>query len=318
LAVNGVVELRDRTPAKVNLCLLVGPLRTDGYHDLFTVYANVDLFDEVRSRLEIRAPGERALSLTVDCEGVPPTQNLVTRAFDLLSQATGWSFGGEVVVTKRIPIGAGLGGGSSDAACALRLGARSLAQAGGPALDERRLRALALALGADVPFFLTPRPAIGTGVGEVLTPLELPTLPLVVILPEEALLTAEVYRTFDGVAAREPSDDWVTRRDLTEVAWRNLAHTWLSSPEDPEGVRLQLAGLLQNDLERAAFHLLPGLPALKARLEQQGVLGALLSGSGPTLFGLCSSRAEAEQAARDLQQEGYPARACSAGEPVHS
>jgi 4-diphosphocytidyl-2-C-methyl-D-erythritol kinase len=316
VGVKRVIEVRGSTPAKVNLSLLVGPLRPDGYHDLFTVFANVDLYDQVDCLLSLHPPGEPSAGLDVDCEGVSPQDNLVARAFQLLSSETGWSFGGEVKVTKRIPIGAGLGGGSSDAACALRLGALSLTRAGGPVVDVPGLRRLALRLGADVPYFLSPGPAIGTGVGERLAPLDLPSLPLVVILPQEELLTAEVYRTFDGVAAREAAEDWTTRRDLAEIAWRNLSHAWGSAPGDCEGLRLQLAGLLQNDLERAAFHLLPELPLLKARLEKQGVLGGLLSGSGPTIFGVCSTHSEAAAAALELQREGLPARACTAAGAV--
>jgi 4-diphosphocytidyl-2-C-methyl-D-erythritol kinase len=154
---------------------------------------------------------------------------------------------------------------------------------------------------------------MATGVGEVLEPLQLPMLPVVVLLPQEPLFTAEVYQTYDGVAAGESPDAWQERRQAAEASWRTISAGWASSRQDPANTCQQVAGLLYNDLERAAFHLLPELTSLKAMIEREGVLGVLLSGSGPTLFGVCTSGEEAQRAARRLRSEGLPAQACLAG-----
>jgi 4-diphosphocytidyl-2-C-methyl-D-erythritol kinase len=258
----------------------------------------------------VSAAGE---GLQIDCPGIPTDRNLITRALDSIKEETGWRLRGSINVRKRIPVGAGLGGGSSDAACALRIGAEVVAAAGGPALARDTLGRLALGLGADVPFFLDPETAMATGVGEVLEPLELPPLPVVLLLPQAPLFTAEVYQTYDGVAARESAEAWHERRQAAEAAWRNVSAGWASSRQEPDAVCQQVAGLLYNDLERAAFHLLPELTPLKALMEREGVLGVLLSGSGPTLFGVCVSSEEAERAAGRLRSRGLPAQACLAG-----
>lgn len=302
----------------MNLSLLVGPLRPDGYHELFTVFAPLDLYDELECQLA-PVPADQsvqaAVDIEVDCPGVPPQGNLISRAFELLAEATGWGFRGRVKVAKSIPVGAGLGGGSSDAACALRLAAEVLAVGGGPMLDGPTLAEIALRLGADVPFFLDPRPALATGVGEILAPLPLPPLPLVVVLPEEPLLTAEVYRTYDRVAGEESFEAWEGRRQMAEHSWRSLAAAWSSSQLDLAAARRQVAGLLHNDLQRAAFHILPGLAARAGRLQREGVLGVLVSGSGPTLFGVCAGAAEAERVVLALNREGLRAKSCQAGLP---
>jgi 4-diphosphocytidyl-2-C-methyl-D-erythritol kinase len=157
---------------------------------------------------------------------------------------------------------------------------------------------------------------MATGVGEVFEPLELPPLPVVVLMPAEPLFTAEVYQTFDGVAARESPEAWQERRDAAEASWRTISAGWTASQQDPAHACQQVAGLLYNDLERAAFHLVPELTSLKAMVERQGVLGVLLSGSGPTLFGVCTTTEEAREAARRLQSEGLPAQALLAGGPA--
>ena len=198
-------------PGKVNLSLLVGPRRADGYHELFTVFYPLGLADRLTFTLEARPPGGAALDLRVVCPGIDQEDNLVTRALRALEAASGWRLGGEVLVEKGLPVAGGVGGGSSDAAQALLAGARVLTAAGGPAFEAAALHALAARLGADVPFFLDPRPALARGVGERLELLPLPPLPLVLVTGEAGLSTAAVYRAFDDGGAGEPDAAFAER-----------------------------------------------------------------------------------------------------------
>lgn len=311
-----VTALRERAPGKVNLSLLVGPLAADGYHPLLTVFAPLDVCDELEFDLEVACPGTpRRGELLVECPGVPVETNLVTRALRAVEIATECRLAGIVRVTKRLPVGAGLGGGSSDAALTLRVAARQVVEAGGPPVDAARLRRMARDLGADVAFFLDPSSALARGVGDILEPLPLPPVPLVLVLPEAELSTAEVYRTFDGVAVRESQAAFEARCRRAEQEWRALSIAWASKEVDAAWACMHVAGLLQNDLERASMHILPQIATRKSLLEKRGVLGASMSGSGPTVFGVCSSIVEAESLARDLREVGSRALAALAAGP---
>ncbi len=299
------VPLRVRTPGKVNLTLLVGPRRGDGYHELMTVFVPVALYDELIFELEAvpLGEGEPSQPAKVTCPGVPPDGNLVSSALGALASASGWELRGLVTVRKHLPVAAGMGGGSSDAAAALKAGAGLIEAAGGPAFSGEDLRRVARELGADVPFFLDPRPCLARGVGELMETLRLPPLPLVLTFPDAALSTAEVYRTFDGVAAEESGAAFAARARRNETAWRSLSRAWESEELSLPELCAQVAGLLFNDLEQASYHLLPELLEAKAGLERRGVLGALVSGSGPTVFGLCVSEVEAETIAQELERD---------------
>ncbi|MFH0917000.1 MAG: hypothetical protein V1912_11240, partial [bacterium] len=295
-----------RAPAKVNLSLLVGPRDQMGYHELFTVFAPVDVHDELEFTLEAR-PGGRAGDLLVKCRAVDGEANLVAQALRALERETGWVFSGQVTIGKGIPMGAGLGGGSTDAAVSLQVGAEVLAEAGGPAPDGAKLRSLARALGADVPFFLDPSPAIGRGIGELLEPIALPALPLVLVFPEEHLSTARVYRAFDSARPLESREAFAARSDEAEGGWRKLARACRIRCTPPFDAVGAVAGLLQNDLEEASFGLVPELVGSKEALTEEGARGALMSGSGPTLFGLCSTVSAAEELADRLVARGFRA-----------
>lgn len=297
--------VRARTPGKVNLTLLVGPQRGDGYHELLTVFVPVELYDELVFELEAVKQSESGAlpEARLTCPGVPEEGNLVGSALRALASASGWSLCGQVSVRKRLPVAAGMGGGSSDAAAALKVGANLIEASGGPAFSREDLNALARGLGADVPFFLDPRPCLARGVGELMEPLHLPPLPLVLTFPDAALSTAEVYRTFDGVAAEESVAAFGGRARRSETAWRSISRAWDSEELTLPELSAQVAGLLFNDLEQASFHLLPELLESKVGLERRGVLGALVSGSGPTVFGLCASEVEAASIARELERD---------------
>lgn len=173
-------------PAKLNLMLRVTGRRADGYHLLQTVFRFIDHGDTVR--LRVRADG--VLSRTLPLPGVPEADDLTLRAARALRAATGTSLGADIQVEKRLPMGGGLGGGSSDAATVL-LALNHLWQTG---LSRKRLQELALPLGADVPVFVYGQSAIAEGVGEVLAPLSLPPAWYLVLVPPVAVSTAAVFQ----------------------------------------------------------------------------------------------------------------------------
>jgi 4-diphosphocytidyl-2-C-methyl-D-erythritol kinase len=247
-------------PAKINLALVVGPRRPDGKHELVTVFQRVDLGDRVRV--------EPALETTV--AGFP-ADTIVRATLDSLAAPHGW----RVHIQKKIPLAAGLGGGSSDAATALRL---ANAQLETPR-SERALHDLAARAGADVPFFLRDGPQLGTGDGTTLEPLELPQDFFVLLaLPKNATKpsTAQVYAAFDerGGEAGFADRAAALRRALDAVR----------RPRD-------LAALPPNDLARSP---------LADELRAQGAFRADVSGAGPTVYGLFHRTADARRAARAL------------------
>jgi 4-diphosphocytidyl-2-C-methyl-D-erythritol kinase len=278
-------------PAKINFGLRVVGRRVDGYHELDSVFLPLDLVDEVW--LE-PAPGGLALALAGDAPGVPEDdRNLAVRAARAFAEAAGLGADPDLRLglRKSIPAAAGLGGGSSDAGAVLR----ALAALHPGRVAPERLRALALGLGADVPFFLDPRPARVTGVGERIEPLAgVPALWLLLASPGLPLATAEVYRAFDALApALTPADPASTVRAL-----RALAEAGGDPARLPRGV---LEAALRNDLEPSAARLCPPVPRLRARLGALGAPGVGLSGSGPTLYGVFADRAAAERAAEALR-----------------
>ena len=259
-------------PAKVNLVLQVGDVRDDGRHELCSLFASVELADELT--VESRSGGTDQ----VVCPGVEGP-NLVTRALDeLRADLAGMVPPLTVTIDKRIPVAAGLGGGSADAAAALRAANRI---AGSP-LDAAALRAIGARVGADVPSQIEPRHALVTGAGELVEPVGLPPLALVLVPRDEGLSTADVYREADRIGA--------TRDRLDPEALRALA----KAPPP------QLAQALENDLEAAALSLRPDLADELRALADVGALAARITGSGPTAFGVFASRGDAERAAAAL------------------
>ncbi len=290
------MRITERTPAKVNLCLLVGPQVEGGSHEVFTVFAPIDLYDTLDFDLEARPAGAGSASVVVDCRAARGEDNLATRALRALERATGWAFEGRVAIHKSIPVGAGLGGGSSDAAAALKVGVRLLAEAGAPVPGGPQLVAMARELGADVPFFLDPAPAIGRGIGEILSPIDLPALHLALVYFERQLSTARVYHTFDRLSPGESRAVFDFRSAQAEKRWLQVRDV------------AQAARLLENDLEQASFSLVPSLATDREMLAREGALAALMSGSGPTLFGLCETMDKAYDLEERMEARGYNAR----------
>ncbi len=290
------MEAIKKAPAKVNLCLLVGPKSEEGFHELFTVFAPISLYDTLDIKLTARPAGGSAGDLKVKCRAADGQDNLAFKALKLLEAETGWAFDGRIEIDKRIPVGGGLGGGSSDGACALLAGVEALAEAGGPGVERAQQLALARNTGADVAVFLEGKPAIGRGIGEILEPIDLPVLSLVVVTSDRHLSTERVYRTFDET---QPFGN----RQVFEYRAAEAAKRW-QQVEDAA----QAARLLENDLEQSAFRLMPTLMNDRELVSREGALGALVSGSGPTVYGVCPSTEKAEELAEKLVVRGFKAQ----------
>lgn len=259
---------RAPAPAKVNLALVVGPLRDDGKHEVLTVLQRIDLVD----RIEL----EPAIELRI--EGFA-NDSLVHAALAELARSAGVEPHWRVRIEKRIPVAAGLGGGSSDAATALRLANGTLPEP----LPADELHRVAAQIGADIPFFLADGPQLGSGDGSELEQLDLPQdFWVVVLLPHgvEKTSTAEVYAAFDA------------RKDVTGFAERRRALLdGLAGVERPR----DLAVLPPNDLVSSP---------LAEELRATGAFRADVSGAGPALYGLFHHRRDADAARRALRRLG--------------
>jgi 4-diphosphocytidyl-2-C-methyl-D-erythritol kinase len=277
--------VRALAPAKVNLCLLLGPVRDDGRHRLVTLYESVSLVDE----LELSLGGSRgARADRVVCPSVRG-ENLAARALAELRDR-GWSAPPAVVeIDKHIPVAAGMAGGSADAAAVLRM-----AVALSPELGAVRGE-VAVSLGADVPAQLEPGPSIGTGAGELVDPVGPLADHAMLVLPSRARLrTADVYREADRL-----------RLPRSSPRLEQLEHTLRAA--SASGARLPDA-LLTNDLQRAAVSLCPPVARALQDARAIGAQQALVCGSGPTVLGLFwggRARARAAKAARALAPR-YP------------
>jgi len=266
--------------AKVNLQLAVLGRRADGYHLVHTCLHTLELADQL-----VVATGGGGVELTLGARtatGLAVTggpDNLICRAAESFREATGISTGVRFSVQKRIPAGAGLGGGSSDAASALLL---MNALFDSP-LDDARLHELAARLGADVPFFLRGGTCLGTGVGDELTPLDGPSLHFVLILPPYGLSTAEVYAACHAPRLKA-GDSGHSIHPYKVVSGRDLA-----VPER-----------FVNDLERAAMQVEPRLARLRARVVKAGYPTVRMSGSGSALFIATPHEREAVSAVQAL------------------
>ena len=277
--------IRETAPAKVNLVLQVGDVRADGLHELCSLFASLELADDVAVELGDDPSGDAGSGGAgpdeIRCPGVTGP-NLASRALDELRTALAGNLPPlRVTIDKRIPVAAGLGGGSADAAAVLRAANRL---AGDP-LDAGALRRIGERVGADVPSQVNPRHALVTGAGENVEPLGLPPMALVLISQDEGLSTADVYRAADEIGS--------TRTLLDPAALRALAARPLA----------ELAGALENDLEPAALHLRPALSSELAALRSAGALAARVTGSGPTTFGVFPDRQTADQAATALSSK---------------
>lgn len=264
-----------RAPAKINLGLHVLRRRPDGFHDLATVFQRIPWEDE----LAARPASDERIALTCSDPALPTDDdNLVVRAARVLAGACDVERGARLRLEKHLPAGAGLGGGSSDAAAALRL----LSDFWSLDATDETLRKLAARLGSDVPFFLGAPAAYATGRGDVLHPMRdyrLP-FPLVVAVPDVAVSTPDAYRLV------APSNQ--DRPDLRAVVRSN----------DPARWRRELT----NDFEEPVVEAYPVIGAVRAALRESGAAYAALSGSGSAVFGVFEGNAAARTAARQLAE----------------
>lgn len=258
-----------RAPGKVNVCMRVGEVQADGYHDVATAYQAVALFEELHAEqaedLSVAFSGPIAsASLPVD------RRNIVLRAAHLLQARTGFRGGARMQVVKRVPIAGGMGGGSADAAAALV----ALDALWGIGLGREELLSLGAELGADVPFALTGGTAIGTGRGDKLSPaLAKGTFQWVIATAERGMSTPEVYAELDAHRERHA--------ELCPTSPPTVDPNVLQALR--AGEPRMLAEALHNDLQAAALHMRPELAAVLELGERNGALAGIVSGSGPSI-----------------------------------
>jgi 4-diphosphocytidyl-2-C-methyl-D-erythritol kinase len=274
--------LSEAAPAKLNLFLRIVGRRPDGYHELDSIFLPIDLCDRVR--LELRPSSRRTVALTGNFGDLPADErNLAVKAASRFMAAFGVNAEVLIGLDKAIPSGAGLGGGSSDAGAVLRMMA---AMTRLNATD--RMAHLALEIGADVPFFLDPRPARVGGIGERMTALaEQPKWPLIIAVPPIEVPTALIFG------------------DLRPKNW--------SGPAKADEIAALMSGdlspsLFVNDLEVSAMERFPPIGDLKRLFEDSGARVAAMSGSGGAVFGIFASDEEADRAAVELRRHSSELR----------
>lgn len=269
-------------PAKINLCLLVGARRPDGYHPVCSVMEKIMLFDTLRASFE-----DEGFGIRLTGSEIPASENIVLRAARALEQEIGRKLDVDIELKKEIPVAAGLAGGSTDAAAILKL----LSFMFRLEVPRERLAKIAAGLGADVPFFMEAGPQIARGAGELLEPLHsLPDYAAVLVKPTVSLSTADVYALYDEMTAPPGSDFEGRCARLTE----GLASS---------GSAMSLPAIMQNDLEIPAARLFPGLRELKQEVMDTGALGVLMSGSGPAVFGVYPDLMAADEACARLRKK---------------
>jgi 4-diphosphocytidyl-2-C-methyl-D-erythritol kinase len=260
-----------KAPAKVNYLLDVIRRRPDGYHDLRMVMQRVDLCDEIT----ISLTENPSISVSCDKSSVPGGPgNIAWKAANALLELTNRTQGTEISIVKNIPVAAGLGGGSSDAASVL-MGMNEMLELG---LSDQRLMEIGVTLGADVPFFIFKKTALAEGIGEALTIMpKLPAAWILLVNPGVHVSTAWVYKNLL----------------LTNVGELNKL------PDSYQDLR-DVCSIFANDLESVTIPAFPVIAEIKNAMLQHGALGAMMSGSGPTVFGLYQDKDTAEQAREAL------------------
>ena len=259
------------SPAKVNLRLEILKKREDGYHEIRTIFQKISLHDTLHFSLSRR----RGIRITTDHPNLPTgKRNLIYRAVISLLKKSGYREGVEVEIKKRIPLGAGLGGGSSNAATTLK----ALNQLLRMNLKKTELMEIGVEIGADVPFFLYEGSAIGSGVGDKLRKITLPTLWYILIYPNFEISTRWAYQNII----------------LTKSKYDINLHGLLKSREG-------IVRLLHNDLEEVVSARYSEIPLMKELLAGAGAMGTMMTGSGPTVFGIFFEEKRAAMAYRKIK-----------------
>ena len=266
-------------PAKINLTLDIFGKRENGYHEISSVMQKISIYD----RITVSESKREGIHITTNVGYVPTDErNLCYKAARLYFEEAGITGNVDIDIRKKIPVAAGLAGGSSDAAAVLK----ALEAIYGALSD--RLCSIAPKIGADVAFCLADSPCLCTGIGEILTPLESRAAGIHVVAAKNVrgLSTPYMYSKYDELGEGAHSD--------TNAVIKALA----------KGSAGEIAPLLHNDFEKAAFLEKPEIKRLKNRFLESGALGALMSGSGPTVFGIFSSGKEASDFGNKLYSEG--------------
>ncbi|HIJ96857.1 MAG TPA: 4-(cytidine 5'-diphospho)-2-C-methyl-D-erythritol kinase [Desulfuromonadales bacterium] len=258
-------------PAKINYLLDVIRRRPDGYHDLRMIMQRINLCDTISLTLT-DVPGIRVIC---NAEGVPDgPDNIAWKAAQVMLDLAASDLGAAIEITKNIPIAAGLGGGSSDAATVL-MGMNELLQL---RLTEQQLMDTGCKLGADVPFFIFKKTALAEGIGEKLTAIQnMPKCWILLINPKVPVSTAWVYRSLQ----------------LTRTGELNKLPEFFDSVD-------HIVSFLSNDLESVTIQAFPVIADIKNRLLAWGAAGSMMSGSGPTVFGIFNDYERAEAARREI------------------
>lgn len=275
-AVGYLMEHIFLSPAKVNLFLKVVSKRPDGYHNLVSLVDPISLYDIIH----VYEESTDSVIVEDDRNLLPKGPgNTIYRAIMALRERYGIKYGVRVMVEKKIPIGAGLGGPSSNAAVIIR----EMSRLWRLESSFEELVAVGKRVGADVPLFLYGKPCIMKGIGDIISPARVPFLWYVIVYPRVVLHTKEVYEGLNTVLTKSENDI-------------NLSDKF-SSVSD-------IADLLENDLEQVAFRQCPGIKSIKERLVQAGALGSLMSGSGSSVFGIFESEGGAREASRRVRDLG--------------
>ncbi len=268
--------MKIQSPAKINLFLEVCSKRPDGYHNLNTLMCCIGLYDTVRLSF-----GQKKISIHCTHPDVPENEtNLAWRAARLFFDTARIDEGVRIDIEKNIPIGAGLGGGSSNAAAVLK----GLNSYYGSPVPDTVLKAAGKSIGADVPFFIYGKPAVATGIGDILTACDcIKSCPILLIYPSVPVSTAEVYKKLNLTLTKTKK---INTKTLFEL---NLGQDY--------------AKRLFNDLESVAVGICPEIKEVKASLLANGASTALMTGSGSAVFGLYENIEKAEKAYSNLSQK---------------
>ncbi|ABR50675.1 4-diphosphocytidyl-2C-methyl-D-erythritol kinase [Alkaliphilus metalliredigens QYMF] len=268
------VQLKSR--AKINLSLDVLGRRSDGYHEVEMIMQQIDLYDLIT--LEERKDSE--IRISTQCEFIPTNEdNIAYRAAEIIRENSGINRGVNIYIDKRIPVAAGLAGGSSNAAAVLE----GLNHMWRLRLTPKQLMDLGVKLGADVPFCILGGAAIARGIGEILTPIEgLKNVWMVIAKPAISVSTAEVYRQLD----------------LSKLDSRPNTDEVIQAVK--EGDLYTLAGKMHNVLESVTQRNHPIIREMKRKMLEYNAIGAMMSGSGPTVFGIYKNYGRAKSAYENL------------------
>ena len=273
-----------KTPAKINLALDVVGKRADGYHTLETIFQTVSLYDTITVTLFPHRTGEQAIRILCNIPWIPKDErNIAWKAVDLFLKKTGCPVGFDIYLQKYIPSQAGLGGGSSDAAAVLY----ACNQLTGAGLSHAELCEMGLQLGADVPYCLMRRTALSEGIGEILTPVApLPDCPILIAKPSISVSTRYVYEHLKlNEETLHPDVDGI----VSALKAKELY-----------GVTDRLG----NVLETVTIPEHPVIADIKQQMMQSGAVNALMSGSGPTVFGIFDDEDKAKKAFEDMKASG--------------